>query len=232
MLAQRQAARAAALWRSQLVKKYIMALSGLALFGFVFAHMLGNLKIFLGASSLNHYAEWLRDLGEPLLPRTGLLWLLRGGLVVAFVAHIVTAAQLTMINRKARPVRYGNPSDYHAATYASRTMRYTGVIVALFLLYHLAHYTWGIAHPDFIRGDVAHNMVVGFQSPVVALLYIAANIALGIHMSHGLWSMFQSLGLSGPRFDVFRKRFAQGAAALIVLGNVSMPIAIVTGFIK
>jgi succinate dehydrogenase / fumarate reductase, cytochrome b subunit len=218
-------------YASQLGKKYAMAITGIILFGYVLLHMLGNLKLFLGAESLNHYAEWLRELLTPLLPRTGALWLMRGGLALAFVVHVVASAQLTMANRRARPVRYSR-SDYVAANYASRTMRWTGIIIALFVIYHLAHLTWGNAHPDFVRGDVHHNMVVGFQMPPVVAVYILANLALGLHLYHGLWSLFQTMGWNNPRFNHLRTRFAQLFAAVITLGNIAMPLAVIAGFVR
>lgn len=217
-------------YRSQLGKKYVMAITGIMLFGFVVAHMLGNLKLFLGATPLNHYAEWLRDLGEPALPRTTVLWGMRLGLIAAFFLHIVAAAQLTLINRKASPVAY-KQRDYVAANYASRTMRWSGIIVALFVIYHLMQFTWGNVHNDFIKGDVFHNVVVGFSIPWVVAVYVLANLALGLHLYHGLWSMFQSLGLNNPKFNKMRTRFAQTFAAVITLGNISMPLAVITGFV-
>ncbi len=219
-------------YASQLGKKYVMAISGIILFLYVFAHMLGNLKLFLGPEDLNHYAEWLRSLAEPLLPRTWALWFMRGGLAVAFVAHIVASAQLTLINRRARPVPYSSQSDYVAANYASRTMRWTGVILALFVIYHLMHLTWGNAHPDFVRGDVHHNMVVGFRMPLVVGVYIVANLALGLHLYHGLWSLFQTMGWNNPRLNRMRTRFAQVFAVGITIGNISMPLAVITGLIR
>ena len=149
-----------------------MAITGIMLLGFVFAHMIGNLKLFLGESHLNAYAEWLRDFGEPAFPRSFLLWCLRVGLIVAFVVHIVAAAQLTRMNHKARPDKYQSPRDYAAANFASRTMRWTGVIVGLFLIFHLLDLTWGTANPDFHRGDVYDNVIASFERWPVAVVYI------------------------------------------------------------
>ena len=168
-------------YRSAIAKKWLMAISGIMLLGFVLAHMVGNLKLFLGESHLNAYAEWLRDFGEPAFPRSFLLWTLR----IGFVVHIVAAAQLTRMNHKARPEKYQSPRDYAAANFASRTMRWTGVIVGLFLIFHLLDLTWGTANPDFHRGDVYDNVIASFERVPVAVVYIAANIALGIHIFHG-----------------------------------------------
>jgi succinate dehydrogenase / fumarate reductase cytochrome b subunit len=217
-------------WRSAVGKKWVMALSGLALLGFVLAHMVGNLKVYLGASHLDEYAEWLRDFGEPVLPRTVLLWGLRIGLIVAFVLHIVAAAQLTRMNQKSRSA-YQSPRDYVAANFASRTMRWTGVIVGLFLLFHLADLTWGPANPDFVRGDVYDNLIASFERVPVAIIYIVANLALAFHIFHGAWSMFQSLGWNNPRFNIYRRYFAAAFALVIGIGNISMPLLVVTGVV-
>ncbi len=217
-------------WRSAVGKKWVMALSGIALLGYVLAHMVGNLKLFLGESHLNEYAEWLRTLGEPVFPRTLVLWAMRTGLIAAFVLHIVAAAQLTRMNQRAR-TGYHSPRDYVAANFASRTMRWTGVIIALYLIFHLLDLTWGSANPDFRRGEVFDNVIESFERVPVAIVYIIANIALAIHIFHGAWSMFQSLGWNNPRFNVWRRYFAVAFALVIGIGNVSMPLLVVTGVV-
>ncbi len=216
-------------WRSAVGKKWVMAVTGIMLLGFVFAHMVGNLKVYLGKTHLNEYGEWLRMLGTPAFPRTVLLWGMRFGLLAAFVLHIVAAAQLTRMNHRARPVRYQSRRDYVAANFASRTMRWTGVIIALFVIFHLLDLTWGPANPSFKRGDPFDNMIDSFQRVPVAIAYIVANIALAIHIFHGAWSMFQSLGWNNPRFNASRRTFAAVFALVIGIGNVSMPLLIVTG---
>ena len=216
-------------WQSAVGKKWLMALSGIVLLGFVLVHMIGNLKVFLGKDHINTYGEWLRTLGEPALPRTVLLWVVRVVLIGAFVVHIVAAAQLTRMNQKARPVRYQSKRDYVAANFASRTMRMTGIVVALFLVFHLLDLTWGTANSHFVRGDVYDNMFNSFERPAVAIAYIVAMIALSIHIFHGAWSMFQSLGLNNPRWNAWRRYFAAGFALVILVGNVSMPLLITTG---
>jgi succinate dehydrogenase / fumarate reductase cytochrome b subunit len=219
-------------WRSAVGKKWVMAVSGIILLGYVLAHMVGNLKVFLGASHLNEYAEWLRDLGEPAFPRTVVLWGMRVVLIAAFVGHIVAAAQLTRMNWQARPVRYQSHRDYVAANFASRTMRWTGIIIALFVIFHLLDLTWGTANPNFVRGDVYDNVFNSFERVPVAIAYIVANIALAIHIFHGAWSMFQSLGWNNPRFNTWRRAFAAAFAIVIGVGNVSMPLLIVTGAVS
>lgn len=218
-------------YSSAIGKKWVMAVTGIGLMGFVFAHMVGNLKLYLGPAPMNHYGEWLRTIGEPALPRTVFLWMMRIGLIVFFVLHIVAAAQLTRMNRRARPVRYQSSRDYVAATFASRTMRWTGVIVLLFLLYHLADLTWGTANPDFVRGDAYQNVVASFQRVPVAIFYILANIALAIHLFHGSWSLFQSLGWNNPKLNQWRRYFAISFATIIGVANVSFPVMVQLGVI-
>jgi succinate dehydrogenase / fumarate reductase cytochrome b subunit len=220
-------------YRSAVGKKWVMALTGIALMGFVFVHMLGNFKVYLGAEAINHYGEWLRELLVPFLPRTVALWLLRIGLIVAFAFHIHAATSLTLMNRRARDQGgYISPRDYQAANAASRSMRLTGVVIALFVVFHLADLTWGTANPDFVRGDVYRNLIASFERPVVALIYIVANIALGIHLFHGAWSMFQSLGLNNPRWNSARRVFATTFAGIVMVGNVSFPIAVQLGVVS
>ncbi len=218
-------------WRSGIGKKWAMAVSGIALLGYVLAHMIGNLKVFLGKGEINAYADWLRTLGEPAFPRTVVLWGLRTGLITAFVVHIVAAAQLTRMNRRARPVRYQSKRNYVVASYASRTMRWTGVIVGLFVIFHLFDLTWGAANPHFVRGDPYDNLFASFDRVPVAIAYIVANLALGLHIFHGAWSMFQSLGLNNPRYNQWRRWFAYAFAGVITVGNVSMPLLITTGLV-
>jgi len=195
--------------------------------GFVLAHMIGNLKIFFGATALDNYSHWLREVGEPALPRQALLWGVRVALIAAVVAHIIAAYQLTMINRRARPEAYRSKRDYVAADFASRTMRWTGVIVGLFVIFHLLDLTWGPANPDFHHGDPYHNVIESFQRVPVALVYVAANVALAIHLYHGAWSLTQSMGWVFP----YRRHLAILYACVIGVGNVSFPLAVMTGIV-
>lgn len=219
-------------YASQLGKKAVMAVTGIAIFGFAMFHMVGLMKVYIGRDPLNHYSEWLRNLLVPFLPRTVTLWHLRIGLIAAVVLHVVAAAQLTIANRRARPERYATRTDYIAANYASRTMRWTGVIVGLFIVYHLMNLSWGNAHPDFVRGDAYHNMLVAFRSWPVSAVYIVANLALGLHIYHGLWSLFQSLGLNNPRFNAWRTYFAQAFSVILTVGYVSFPVTVLAGVVK
>lgn len=220
------------IYQSAVGKKWVMAITGIAILGFVLAHMIGNLKLYLGVEPMNHYAEWLRDMLTPILPRTVALWLMRIGLIVAFALHIHSAYSLTIMNAKARPNGYQSKRDYIAANFASRTMRASGIIVGLFILWHLADLTWGFVNPDFIRGDAYHNVVESFSFFPVAALYIVANLALGLHIYHGAWSLFQSLGANSPKLNPMRRPFAVAFAALIVVGNLSFPIMVQAGVIS
>ncbi len=219
------------LYRSGLGKKYVMAITGIALMGFVFAHMVGNLKMFLGPASFNEYGEFLRELLVPILPHHVALWLMRIGLIVAFVLHIHASYALTRMNRQARTVRYQSRQDYAAATYASRTMRWSGVIVGLFLVWHLFDLSWTGTGAPFYRGDPYTNTDNSLSRIPVAVLYIVANLALGLHLFHGSWSLFQSMGWNNPRFNRWRRNFAWTFAAIIVIGNVSFPIAVLAGVV-
>ena len=231
-LAPRRRIRSLGLYRSSLGKKYVMALTGLVLMGYVVVHMVGNLKLYLGPTSINGYGEWLRELGEPALPRTAGLWMVRVLLVTAFLLHLHAALALVVRNRRARPDRYRSKRDFVAANYASRTMRWTGVIVALFVLFHLMDLTWGTANPSFVPGDAYHNLLASFQRWPVAVVYVAANLALGLHLYHGSWSLFQSMGWNNRQFSPRLRYFAIAFAGIVVIGNVSFPVAVLTGIVS
>ncbi len=221
-------------------KKYVMAITGIIGIGFVFGHMVGNLKVYLGVVTegderiydVDLYGEFLRELLVPILPRTIFLWGLRLVLIGALILHLHAAYTLTIMNRKARPVKYQTPRDYQVANFASRTMRWTGIIVLLFLAFHLADLTWGWFNPDYVRGAPYRNIDASLSRLPVAILYIVANIALGIHLFHGTWSLFQSMGWSNPRFNSWRRGLATAIATVIVVGNVSIPIAVQAGLLE
>jgi succinate dehydrogenase / fumarate reductase cytochrome b subunit len=228
------------LYSTAVGKKYVMAITGLIGVGFVVVHMIGNLKMYLGkvdhhgerVYDLDVYGEFLRELLVPLLPRTYALWGLRIVLIGAVLLHLHAAWSLTVMNRKARPVKYQSKRDYVAADFAARTMRWSGIIVVLFLLWHLADFTWGWVNPDFVRGEVYRNVDASLSRVPVAALYIVANIALGIHLFHGVWSLFQSMGWNNPRFNRWRRALATAIATIVVVGNVSFPIAVQAGIVQ
>lgn len=225
--------RVTALLGSAVGQKAAMALSGLVLFGFIFGHMLGNLKMYLGPESFNHYAEFLREIGYPLLPHSGFLWLARIGLLAAVVIHIACAWSVSKMSLQARPERYQHGATIKA-TYSSRTMRIGGVIIFVFLIYHLAQLTLGSswAAPGFVPGDPYHNVVSSFSVWWVSLIYIVANVMLAMHLHHGLWSLFQSLGWNHPRYNPYREVFAKAFALIILVGNVSFPLAVMAGIVN
>jgi succinate dehydrogenase / fumarate reductase cytochrome b subunit len=225
------------LYSTAVGKKYAMAITGLGLLGFVFFHMIGNLKMYFGPSDLNGYAHFLEKLLYPLMPEKGTLWLLRAGLIAMVVIHIHAAYSLTVSNRKARPVAYQSPRDYQIASFASRTMRMTGIVVALFIVWHLMDLTFGTVN-DYVGTkdeeglkDVYGAVVASFERVPVSIFYIIANLALGTHLFHGVWSLFQSMGWNNPRFNQWRRAIAVGVASIIVVGNVSFPIAVMTGIV-
>ena len=225
------------LYSTAVGKKYVMAVTGIIGIGFVISHMIGNLKMYLGKGpdgvyQIDHYGEFLRELLVPLAPRTVVLWLLRFVLLGAVLLHLHAAYSLTQMNRHARPVKYQSPRDYVAANFASRTMRVSGIIVLLFIVWHLFDLTGGQLNPGFVRGEVYRNLDASLSRVPVALLYIVANIALGIHLFHGVWSLFQSIGWQNPRFNKWRRELAIAIATIVVVGNVSFPIAVLAGIVK
>lgn len=212
--------------------KWIMALTGIGLLLYVAAHMFGNLKIFTGtdpsgAYYIDLYSEALWHLGGHLMPVGFLLTVLRLGLAAVFILHIYAAAVLTKRNQDAKgKPRYQAKRDWAASNYASRTMRFGGIIILLFLLYHLADLTFGWANPDFHHGNVYDNMIASLSQWPVALLYVVANVALAFHIYHGGWSLFQSLGSANPKYNSLRRAFAAVFAAAILIGNVAIVAAI------
>ncbi len=218
------------IYQTAVGKKYVMALTGIGLLGFVVVHMIGNLHLYEGPAQVHFYAEALRDIGGHLVPRTFVLWVMRIGLIGMFAAHIHSAYTLSRMSQKADS-SYVGKRDYIAANFASRTMRWTGPIILLYVVYHLADLTWGWFSDDWVRGDVYNNVYQSMSALPVAILYIVANIALAIHIFHGAWSMFQTLGINNPAYNRLRRGFATGLAGLILLGNLSFPIAVQAGLI-
>jgi len=217
-------------YRSAVGKKWVMAATGLILIGYLLAHMVGNLKMYISAESINVYGESLRELGGHLVPRTHLLWLMRFALLAATLLHLHSATTLTLLNRRSRPAKY-DQRHYAAANYASRTMIWGGVIIAAFVVFHLADLTWGLGGAEFTRGMPYENLVASFSRLPVAIFYIVANLLLGVHLYHGALSMFQSVGINNPRFNQWRHWFAYGVSSVIVIGNISFPIAVQAGIV-
>ncbi len=222
--------RAATFYESVIGKKVVMAVTGFVLFGFVLVHMLANLQVFVpvgpdGIPALDRYGEHLRDLPP-------LLWGARAVLLGSVILHIVAAWQLTVLNKfEARGSRYIRQTSV-ASNYASRTMVWSGPITFFYIIYHLLDMTLGTVHPGFEPGKVFHNVVTGFQNPVVAVFYIVANILLAFHLYHGVWSMFQTLGVSHPRYTPILKMASAVFAIVIGAGFCSVPLAVLTGLVS
>lgn len=210
---------------SSVGRKVVMAVTGVILFGFVTVHMIGNTQAYMGAAPFNHYAEFLKT----MVHGAG-IWIFRAVLLTAAGLHAWAAVSLTLDNMAARPAGYRlQQSD--ASTWASRTMRWSGFILAAFIVYHLLHLTTGTVHPNFDHANPYANFVNGFKVPAAAGFYIVAQLCLGLHMWHGVWSFTQTLGLAHPRYDGLRRNFATGLTVLVVGVNISYPIAVLTGFI-
>ena len=202
-------------------KKAVMAVTGVILFGYVLAHMLGNLQIFEGPDALNSYAHFLHS-------HEGALWVARSVLLLSVVLHIVASVQLWVLNNKARPVSYVRKADV-PTSYAARTMKWSGPIIAAFIIFHVLHLTTGDILPlqaaPADSPDAYDNVIMGFQHPAIAIFYIVAVLLLCMHLYHGLWSMFQSLGISHPRYTPGLKRFAAIFSIVVAIGYISIPIA-------
>lgn len=217
--------RVVGFWQSTNGKKAVMAVTGALMFLFIIGHMLGNLQVFLGPAKINAYAYLLHHgLAE-------VVWMVRIVLIVAIALHITATVQLALRSRAARPVGYSHWKSVNSS-YASRTMYWSGPIVLAFIIWHLLQFTAGVLHPEaaFIPGDVYHNLIAGFSVWWVSAWYIFAICLLGLHLRHGLWSMFQSLGAVQPRHLPLLKHAALLIAVLIVAGYISIPIAILLGY--
>jgi succinate dehydrogenase / fumarate reductase cytochrome b subunit len=217
---------AAAGHRTSVGKKVAVATTGIIGVGFVFAHMVGNLKVFLGPHAINTYGEGLRTMGEPYFPRSFVLWCLRLVLIAAVVIHVVLTVQLARQSRRARPVRYEYTKAVRKSP-AARTMRWGALAIFLFIIFHLADLTWGTANPGFVRGDVYRNLVATFDRPWVTAIYLLAMFALGMHLYHGTWSVTQTLGINQARWDKAIRRGATALAVVIAGGFALVPLGVV-----
>lgn len=221
-----------ALWfQTSVGAKLVMAITGILLFLFVISHLLGNLLIFAGPEATNAYAKGLKDLGA-------LLWVVRVGLLVVFLLHVGSALRLWRINQAARPEAYGVVNAIEA-TMASRSIVLTGLVVLAFVIYHLLHFTLGVTDPEFLqfidtkgRLDVYRMVITGFSSAPVSAVYAVAMILLGVHLSHGVSSLFQTLGINHPSYNNFIKRLGAVSAVIITAGFLSIPLAVLSGLLK
>jgi succinate dehydrogenase / fumarate reductase cytochrome b subunit len=222
-VANTQVMRVTRFYESTIGKKAIMAVTGLILFGFLIVHMLGNLQIFLGREVMNHYAETLHA-NPPLL------WGARSILLISVILHIWSSIQLTLIKKEARPAPYVKRANI-VSSWASRSMMLSGPVIAGFVVIHLLHLTTGTIHPNFVELHAYENLVTGFL-PIFAVIYIVAMILVGFHLSHGIWSMVQSLGLSHPRYTPLVKKFSSVFSWILIAGFISVPLAVLAGLVR
>jgi succinate dehydrogenase / fumarate reductase cytochrome b subunit len=213
------------LWDSTVGKKTVMAVTGLIWVAYLITHVSANLLVFQGPTQINAYSAFLHGTG-------GALWVARLVLIGALVLHIVAAAQLTARRQTARPVGYAHGREPQVSTFASRTIRWGGVAILLFLIYHILHFTTGAAHPDFVEGDPFHNVVTGFRSPAVVIVYLLAMAAVGLHLYHGLWSSGRSLGVSPPSPRPLKRQVAAVLALFVWLGFTVIPLAVYVGMVR
>lgn len=229
--AERKPSFARSAWESSLGKKTVMAVSGLIMLAYLVVHMLGNLKIFFGPDEFNGYAHWLRTLGEPFLHHEWALWIVRVVLVAAVVAHATAAYQLSRRDLRARPSKYVHRK--RRASYATRTMRWGGVILALFIVWHILDLTTGTVHPGgFQAGHPYQNVIDTFSTWYGNVVYIVAVLALGLHIRHGFWSAAQTLGAGSRTRDRALKTTANVLALVLTVGFVSVPVAVMTGVVS
>ena len=220
--------RVISLYRTSVGKKFYMALSGAVLIGFLFAHMVGNLKMYMGADAFNHYAEFLREIGYPILPHMVGLWMFRLVLLACVGLHMLSAWQVYTQSKNARGSSYKKEESLSFA-YASRTMRWGGVIIGAFVVYHILHFTVGSALPEFVHGEAYDNVIYGFGNPLVVGFYVVTLIMITFHVYHGLWSALQTVGANHPKYNPFRRPLALGLALLLLLGFLTVPVGVMAG---
>jgi succinate dehydrogenase / fumarate reductase cytochrome b subunit len=213
------------LWDSSVGKKIVMAATGLIWVAYLITHVLANLLVFQGPDKINAYSAFLHGTG-------GALWGARLVLIAALVLHIIAAIQLADRRNEARPTGYAAGRDPQVSTWASRSIRWGGALILLFLVYHILHFTIGTAHPDFVEGNPYHNVAAGFQSLPVVVLYLIAMGVVGLHLYHGMWSSGRSLGLSSPSPRPLRRTVALALALLVWLGFSVIPIAVYAGVVR
>jgi succinate dehydrogenase / fumarate reductase cytochrome b subunit len=221
------------LWGTMVGKKVVMAVTGVILVAFVIGHMVGNIKIFVGDETFNAYAAFLRTVGEPLLPYSALLWVARSVLFLSAVLHVVAAVELSLMSRSARLHNYETTKS-KAATIASLSMRWSGVLLAVFIVYHLLHLTIGLVGfkaEQFSHDDVYNNVVIGFSVWPISAFYILSMAALCLHLDHGVWSMLQTMGLNDARTSKVFRMLSRGVAILVFAGFISVPVAVLAGWV-
>jgi succinate dehydrogenase / fumarate reductase, cytochrome b subunit len=215
---------------SSVFKKVVMAVSGIILVLYLIAHMIGNLKAFGGRDAFNHYSEWIRTIGEPAVPAQTTLWIIRVVLLAAVVAHIVSAVLLWRQAKRARPERYVTRKPV-AQSYASRTMRWGGVIILAFVIYHILDLTVGAVNPDGTGTTPYDRLVAGFSNPIVVAFYVIALVLLGMHLRHGIWSATQTLGQSNRRRERTVNLFALAFSVVLIGGFLVVPFSVLFNII-
>jgi succinate dehydrogenase / fumarate reductase cytochrome b subunit len=216
--------RIGAFWRSLVGKKVIMAVTGVILLLYIIGHLLGNLQIFEGPERLNAYAAFLKSTGE-------LLWAVRIVLLVSLVLHVIASVQVSLASKRSRPAGYAETKSIETS-YAARTMIWSGPLIFLYVVYHLAMFTFLVTGPGYSPTDVYRNEVQAFQVPAISAFYVVAIVFLGMHLYHGAWSMLHTLGASNPRYRVLRRTIAPIVAIAITVGYIAIPIAVLLGFIS
>lgn len=213
------------LWDSSVGKKTVMAITGLVWVAYLITHMLANLLVFQGPGNINAYSAFLHGTGAAL-------WAARLVLIVALVLHVMAAIQLAERQREARPVAYAAGRKPQVSTLASRTLRWGGALILLFLVYHILHFTVGTAHPGFVEGDPYHNVATGFHDLPVVVFYLIAMVFVGLHFYHGIWSSGRSLGVAPPSPQPLRRKLALVLGLMIWLGFSVIPIAVYAGVVR
>ncbi|MDK1476774.1 succinate dehydrogenase cytochrome b subunit [Streptomyces sp. 549] len=229
-LTERRPSTVRLLWQSTLGKKAVMAVTGVMLLLYLIAHMLGNLKIFFGPEDFNGYAHWLRTIGQPVLHHEWFLWIARVVLLASVVLHGVAAYQLSRRDIAARPVRYAHRRA--RTSYATRTMRWGGVIIALFVVWHLLDLTTGTVNPRGEAGRPYENVVATFSTWYGNVIYVVAMLAVGLHIRHGFWSAAQTLGASSPARDRGLRLLSNGLALILTAGFLAVPLGVMTGLVS
>ncbi len=228
------------LWDTTIGKKFVMAITGIILFGYVVLHLWGNLKIFAGTRAINGWGVFLRVFGAPVFGNSQVLWAIRALLAICLVLHIVAAYQLTRRDWASRAVSYALWQSQElkdiSSTYASRTMRLSGIVILLFIIYHVLDLTTGTLHPSnyapFQDGNIYSNVTGDFRNWYIALIYVLAVSVLGLHLYHGIWSFCQTLGLNNSRSNHLWRRVATVVAVALTIGNIALPVSVLTGIIK
>ena len=213
------------LWDSSVGKKVIMAVTGLIMVAYLITHVLANLLVFQGPANINAYSAFLHGTG-------GALWAARAVLLAALVLHVIAAVQLAGRRYEARPVGYAGGREPQVSTWAARSIRWGGVLILAFLIYHILHFTVGSAHPDFVEGDPYHNVATGFRNPWIVGGYLVAMAVVGLHLYHGVWSSGRSLGMSPPTPNPLRRTIALALALVIWLGFTVIPLAVYARVIR